>query len=101
TDPAGRDHLHAMLDLEPQAPDRAAPTDRVDHGLLVLEAEIEVARAVIVRLGNLAAHAHTREVLLQRRLHGTAGLGDGVFRQVMTAGFARRSPTFAHIPILC
>src|SRR6185295_4644728 len=76
------DHLHAVLDLELEAAEGAAPADGIDGRALVLEAEIEMAGAVIVGLRHLAAHAHPLEAGLEGALHRLADFADGELRQV-------------------
>ena len=58
----------------------------VEHGVLVLQAEIAVARARERRLADLAAHAHARKRRLDLAFQRKGELGDGEFRDVAGTG---------------
>ena len=58
------------------------PAHGVEHGVLVLEAEIAVARARERGLADLAAHAHPRKRRLDLAFQRKGELGDGEFRDV-------------------
>ena len=63
---AGRDDLGAVLGPERERGRVAAPDHRVDAGVLVLQGEIAVARAVALEPADLAAHADVAERALDR-----------------------------------
>ena len=83
---AGGDDLKPLLDLDAEPRDRALPADAVDHGVLVLEAEVAVARAREGGLADLAAHAHPWEGGLDLTLEGEGKLGNREFRDVRGRG---------------
>ena len=78
-----------FLELEPSRGDRALPAHGVEHGVLVLQAEIAVARARKRGLADLAAHPHARERRLELALQRERELGDGEFRDVAAAAGRR------------
>ena len=75
-EPAGGDHLDAVLGREAQLARLAAPDHRVDAGGIVLEGEIAMARAVPLEAGNLAAHPDMVEGALDGPLERRGKLGD-------------------------
>jgi hypothetical protein len=74
------DDLEAFFGLEGQAAIAALPDNGVDAGRIVLEGEIGVARGMLAaEAGNLAAHTHMAEFVLDRPLHRLGDLGNGEF----------------------
>ena len=71
-----------FLDLDAEAGQRGLPAHPVDHGVLVLDAEIAVARAREAGLADLAPHPHARERVLELALQRERQLGDGEFGDV-------------------
>ena len=83
---ARRDDLEPLLRLDPHARERGAPDDRVEPGVGVLEGEIGVARGMGPAIaGNLAAHPHIAEPVLDRALERVRQLADGDFGRVARA----------------
>src|SRR3546814_2478028 len=66
---AGGDHLHAVLGRYAEAPRVAAPADRVEHRIGILQRHVAMARGGALEAGDLAAHAHPLEGPLARPLH--------------------------------
>ena len=68
-EPAGHNHLEPFLRRHPHAGELALPDHRLDDGLVVLEAEINVAgRRGAFEARHLAAHAHIAVGILDRSL---------------------------------
>jgi hypothetical protein len=82
-DPAGDDDLHPVLGPERQVARRAAPADAVDHRLVVLEREIEMAGGGPLETRDLAPDPDMGELILKGPLERPADLADREFRQVM------------------
>ena len=84
--PAGRDDLEPLLGLEAHALEGGAPDDGVEPRAGVLQAEIGVARRMGPAIaGNLAAHAHITEPVLDRALERAREFADGDFRRICRA----------------
>ena len=67
-DLAAGDHLHPVLGPEDEARGGALPHHPVDHGLVVLQAAIEMARSRALHPRQLAANAHEAEPVLHHTL---------------------------------
>ena len=86
-DLAGGDHLEPLLRPEAQAREGAAPDHRVDAGVGVLEAEIDVARAVRAAIArDLAAQADMAEIVLERAPQRLGEVGNRPFGRVRGRG---------------
>ena len=82
-DPAFDYDLEPLLRLELEPLKGAPPDERVDDGVLVLELEVAVARAVLtVEVGDLAAELHQPVGLLHGALEREGKLGDGIFDEI-------------------
>ena len=91
-DLAGDDDLEPFLGLDPHAAENALPDHRVEPGAGVLEREIDVAgrmRAAIA--GDLAAHPHVAEAVLDRALEGARQFADREFGRVGAGDVENRS----------
>ena len=96
-DLAGDDDLEPFLGLDAHAAEHALPDHRVEAGVGILEREIDVAgrmRAAIA--GDLAAHPHIAEAVLDRALEGARQLADREFGRIGAGGVR-----IAHRPRLC
>ena len=81
-DLAGGDDFNAVLGLQAEAREGGFPDDGADLAALVLEAEIGVAAAVELELGDFAADADAAEMAFERALDGAGEFRDGVFGDV-------------------
>jgi hypothetical protein len=81
-DTPGADDLHSFLELHAEATHGHAPGNRVHGGIGILEAEVKMARAVVVRPRYLAPHAHAVERPFEGALHRQGDFPDRIFRQV-------------------
>jgi hypothetical protein len=76
-------HFHALLGPEFQPRHGALPDHRFQPGAVVLQREIGVAGGVRAAIaGNLAAHPHIAEHVLDRALQRAGNLADGEFGSV-------------------
>src|SRR3546814_20033390 len=79
---AGGSHLQAVLGLYAEAPRVAAPADRVEHRIGILQRHVAMARGGALEAGDLAAHAHPLEGPLERALPRQGALRDSELRPV-------------------
>ena len=90
---AGGDDVEPLLRLDPHAAVDALPDHRLEHRLVVLEAEIAVAGGRgALEAGHLAAHPHIAVGVLDRALERRRQLGDGPFHNVIEGGLVPFGP---------
>jgi hypothetical protein len=84
---AGSDHLHPVLRLEGEPLRPALPHHPVEHGIVVLERQIEMARGRALEARNLAAQANMAEAILHRALEQARQFADTERRRVVPRPF--------------
>src|SRR3546814_16254690 len=88
---AGGDHLHAVLGRYAEAPRVAAPADRVEHRIGILQRHVAMARGGALEAGALAAHAQPPDGSPERALPRQGDLRHSELPHVDGASVGMRS----------